>query len=77
MQEYLRQYCLLRYRGKQNRKNLLTLTGDYENMSPAELHEAHRMSLILQRDEYVKRIAEINDQLKEMQRDWNEKKYLL
>lgn len=46
-------------------------------MTPAELHEAQRMSLILQRDEYVKRIAEINDQLREMQKDWNEKKYLI
>ena len=46
-------------------------------MTPQELHDAHRMSLILQRDEYHTRIAEINKQLKEMQKEWNEKKYLI
>ena len=46
-------------------------------MSPQELHDAQRMSLILQRDEYLERIAEINVQLAEMQKDWDEKKYLL
>ena len=46
-------------------------------MTPAELHDAHRMSLILQRDDLVKRIEDVNAQLAEMQREWNEKKFLL
>lgn len=46
-------------------------------MTPQELHDAQRMSLILQRDDYVERIAKINEQLAEMQREWNEKKHLL
>lgn len=46
-------------------------------MTPQELHDAQRMSLILQRDDYVERIAKINEQLAEMQKEWNEKKYLI
>lgn len=34
-------------------------------MTPQELHQAHLMSLILQRDEIVQRLMELNDQIKE------------
>lgn len=46
-------------------------------MTPQELHDAQRMSLILQRDDYLSRIADINKQLAEMQKEWNESKYLI
>lgn len=38
-------------------------------MTPQELHEAHLMSLILQRDEIVQRLMELNSQIKEFKKE--------
>ncbi len=46
-------------------------------MTPAQLHDAHRMSLILQRDDLVKRIEDVNIQIAELDREYEESKYLL
>ena len=46
-------------------------------MTPAELHDAHRMSLILQRDDLIKRIEDVNVQIAELDRDYEGSKYLI
>ena len=46
-------------------------------MTPQQLHDAQRMSLILQRDDYVERIAKINEQLEELKKEYEDSKYLL
>lgn len=46
-------------------------------MTPQELHDAQRMSLILQRDDYVERIAKINEQLEELKKEYEDSRYLL
>lgn len=38
-------------------------------MTPQELHEAHLMSLILQRDDIVQRLMDVNEQIKEFKKE--------
>lgn len=41
------------------------------------LYQSYRESLIRQREDLVKRIMEINDQLKEIKKEYEDSKYLL
>lgn len=42
-----------------------------------QLYESYRESLIRQRDDLIERIAEINVQLRELRKEYDESKYLL
>lgn len=46
-------------------------------MTPQQLHDAQRMSLILQRDDLVQRIEDLNKQIAELDREYEDSKYLL
>jgi hypothetical protein len=38
-------------------------------MTPAELYQAHLMSLILQRDDLIERLAEVNEQIVQFKKE--------
>ena len=70
-------FYLMSFSGIRNRKSLIMSRSDHQTMTPAELHDAHRMSLILQRDDLVKRIEDVNIQIAELDREYDESKYLI